>query len=1097
LLLSGPAFFIAEKMAQVTAQLGNMEIEEKKFGRRNHLVEIEKEVQRRWDEAKIFEGSVEEGKPKFMATFPFPYMNGMLHIGHGFTITKAEFATRYHRLKGENALFPFGFHCTGMPIQAAANRLKAELEEFGFPPQFPVEEVAPPPAPAAAAPGTDNKAKGKKSKLVAKTGGVARQYDILTKMIDDKELIPKFADPMFWLQYFPPFGEDHLRRFGLATDWRRSFITTDVNPFFDAFVRWQLNTLKERGRITRGKRPTVYSPMDKQSCADHDRASGEGSNPQEYTIIKLAVKTPLPERLSSLSGYNVYLAPATLRPETMYGQTNCFVLPDGDYGAYRINETDVFLISRRSALNLAYQDYSRKWGEVECLLELKGWDLLGLPLQAPNAVYDTVYTLPLLTISMGKGTGVVTSVPSDAPDDYAALRDLKQKAAMREKYNLTDEMVLPFEVVPIIDIPGYGSTSAVAVCDELKIASQNDKEKLAKAKDLVYLKGFYEGVLLVGSQAGKKVCDAKAAVRKELLEAGHAIPYWEPESTVMSRSGDECVVAQLDQWYMLYGVEDWKARVSAHIENPETFQTYNPVALGEYRSTLEWFKEWAPCRQFGLGTKLPWDTDFVVESLSDSTIYMAYYTIAHHLQGSVDGSKPGPHGITADDLTKEVFDYIYLKGPEPKASKISLSVWQELRKEFEYWYPMDLRVSGKDLIRNHLTMSLYNHAEIWADDPSKWPRSFFTNGHVQVDAEKMSKSKGNFLTLEYCFTEYGADATRFACADAGDSMDDANFSRDTANMAILRLTTEEEWIKKTLEELPHLRTGELNFNDKVFHAQMDDIIVCTAAHFDAMQWRDGFQTCFFELQIARDSYRDICTRGDFGLHKDVILRFIEAQTIMLAPICPHICEHFWTLLGKPGFVSNALWPAVTGPTDFTLLRASDFLAKSLKHFRDAVLKGDQAKGKKKPAAPAAEAKKPTHAHIYLANQFPAWQQTVLKFMATVFDPSTKSFPADFMANLKLLLNDHEDLKKMTKNVMQFASFVKADAELRGQEAIELSMPYDQKAVLESNKLYLLKTLELQEILFFYVDGGVSIEGSDPKKIEVAAPGKPTIYLYAL
>jgi leucyl-tRNA synthetase len=138
-------------------------------------------------------------------------------------------------------------------------------------------------------------------------------------------------------------------------------------------------------------------------------------------------------------------------------------------------------MSRRAAKNLAHQEVSRVWGQEECLVELKGWDLLGLPLQAPNAQFDTVYTLPLLTISMGKGTGVVTSVPSDAPDDYAALRDLKQKGPLREKYGIEDHMVMPFEVVPIIDIPGFGTTAAVKVCDDLKIVSQNDKEKLAKA----------------------------------------------------------------------------------------------------------------------------------------------------------------------------------------------------------------------------------------------------------------------------------------------------------------------------------------------------------------------------------------------------------------------------------------------------------------------------------------------------------------------------------------------------------------------------------------------------------------------------------------
>lgn len=79
-----------------------------------------------------------------------------------------------------------------------------------------------------------------------------------------------------------------------------------------------------------------------------------------------------------------------------------------------------------------------------------GSDLIGLPLSAPNSTFERVYTLPLLTISMGKGTGVVTSVPSDAPDDYVALREFQEKPLYREKFGLTAEMVEPFHVVPII-----------------------------------------------------------------------------------------------------------------------------------------------------------------------------------------------------------------------------------------------------------------------------------------------------------------------------------------------------------------------------------------------------------------------------------------------------------------------------------------------------------------------------------------------------------------------------------------------------------------------------------------------------------------------
>ena len=65
---------------------------------------------------------------RYMVTFPYPYMNGQLHLGHTFTISKCEFAVGFQRLKGKKCLFPFGFHVTGMPIKVREN-ISGDFEE--------------------------------------------------------------------------------------------------------------------------------------------------------------------------------------------------------------------------------------------------------------------------------------------------------------------------------------------------------------------------------------------------------------------------------------------------------------------------------------------------------------------------------------------------------------------------------------------------------------------------------------------------------------------------------------------------------------------------------------------------------------------------------------------------------------------------------------------------------------------------------------------------------------------------------------------------------------------------------------------------------
>jgi hypothetical protein len=153
--------------APAPAAAGGAGGEEQKTSRVRYdrLREIEVEMQGIWakspqdyNQADAPAKYTQEDKNKYLVTFPYPYMNGYLHLGHGFSLSKAEFQVRYQKQRGKNALFPQGFHCTGMPIQAAANRLKMEITSGK------TRSEQPKKAPAPVAPKVEEKKGGKGGK---------------------------------------------------------------------------------------------------------------------------------------------------------------------------------------------------------------------------------------------------------------------------------------------------------------------------------------------------------------------------------------------------------------------------------------------------------------------------------------------------------------------------------------------------------------------------------------------------------------------------------------------------------------------------------------------------------------------------------------------------------------------------------------------------------------------------------------------------------------------------------------------------------------------------------------------------------------------
>ena len=738
-----------------------------------------------------------------------------------------------------------------MPIKACADKLVDDVKRFGqnFE-RFDEEDEAAEdsgalPAPTQAVTKDDiTKFSSKKSKANAKTIKLKYQFQIMLALGIPREEIHKFADAEHWLQYFPGICKEDMNDFGARIDWRRSFVTTDANPYYDAFVRWQMNRLKELDKIQYGVRYTVYSPKDGQPCMDHDRTEGEGVVPQDYTALKLKVKKWAPQAAEIIKGKipdsaNVYFVPATLRPETMYGQTCCFVGPKIKYGIFKLAENEYYVVTKRAAWNMAFQGtffdsdhFPRSQSELQATVELTGTSVVGTLVIAPLSIHkDGVRILPMESVLPTKGTGVVTSVPSDSPDDYATVKDLAKKA---EYYGIQKEWAEK-EIPPIIETPSFGNLTAKYLVESMKINSPKDTKQLAEAKDLAYKEGYYKGKMLIGDFKGESVEVAKPKVKEALIKSGQAFEYAEPNGHVVSRSGDECVVAYLGQWFLNYGENDpeWRQRALDYVS--DGMELYSPETKNGFQKNLEWLNRWACARTYGLGSKLPWDPKFLVEGLSDSTIYPSYYTISHYLHSDIFGKTPGKFTIKPEQMLDEIWDYIFCRREltEELIHKSGIQKYELecMRREFEYWYPLDMRVSAKDLVPNHLTFFIYVHLAIFPRE--YWPLSIRVNGFLLLNGDKMSKSSGNFLTLRDAVKKYGADATRIAMADAGDGVDDPNFEETVANSSILRLFTLKEWIEEVTKD-QSLRTGPANaFWDKLFENEMNSLVLEAKQHYEA------------------------------------------------------------------------------------------------------------------------------------------------------------------------------------------------------------------------------------------------------------------------
>ncbi len=704
------------------------------------------------------------------------------------------------------------------------------------------------------------------------------------------DIILKFVEPIKIAKYFHQEIKTGMIEMGYSIDWSREFTTID--PVYKKFIEWQFQRLKNKKLIIQGSHPVGWCPNDQNPVSQHDTIGDVEPNFLEYIMIKFT--------------YEEYILPAaTLRPETIFGVTNLWINPELTYEIVKVfNEK--WIVSSECANKLKYLDMG-----LEYIGRINGDRLLFKKIRTIQG--DEIFTLPAKFVKSETGTGIVMSVPAHAPLDYQALEDIK-----KDNKNISIVKTIANEIKPVIVINGYGNMydkkiPSKEIINKLHIQDQNDPKLLNATKEL-YKKEFHHGKLneSCGKFVGKNISDVKDPIKKWILDNKNGKILFELTESTKCRCGTKCVVKLLNnQWFLDYSNKNWKNETIKHIKSMCIFP--NEIR-SEFDHVIDWLKEKACARKQGLGTALPWDKNWIIESLSDSTMYMPYYIIAKY----VNNKK-----ITAKNISTIFFDYILLGIGSIKnvveRCNIPENTLNEIRNEFLYFYPVDYRHSGRDLVPNHLTFFIMNHVAIF---PKKYlPKCIVVNGSILMNGKKMSKSMHNTIPLRGAIKEYGADPIRLSIIISSELLQDTDFNLKLIKTIQYKL---ESIFKKCSIYKPGIIEAT-SIEDRWFQSRFIIVISKVTESIKKMRLREALHMILFDFDSDINWYlRRMHAKQKFGTN-GIIHKFLLIRVLMLSPFAPHIAEEMWEKLGNSKMISEYKWPSVAYKFDEKAVCTENFL----------------------------------------------------------------------------------------------------------------------------------------------------------------------------
>ena len=971
---------------------------------------IEEKWRKRWTDDKLFETDPQSHKRKYFLTVAYPYPNSPQHVGHGRTYTLADVHARYKRMNNYNVLFPMGFHYTGTPIVSMSQRIKSNDLEL------------------------------------------IQTFQQIYKIPDD--IISNFKEPKKIASYFHQEIKQGMNEMGYSIDWRREFTTIDKG--YSKFISWQFRNLKKNGLIVQGSHPVGWCPQDQNPVSQHDTVGDIEPDLIEYVLVKFKFE-------------DQYVVPtATLRPETIFGVTNLWINPDIKYVIAQVNN-EKWIITKEAARKMEFLNAS-----VTLISEINGSDLIG------KSVFDEkrkqqVPIFPASFVDPNNGTGIVMSVPAHAPYDYQALVDLRKDDNTLRKYNITGNVV-PIKIIQTDAYPSNESSAAETIVTSYSIRDQNDP-KLEEATNKLYSDEFHNGKVLpdIDEIGNLSVIEARETIKAKKISQGIGTTMYELKNAVKCRCGTNCVVKLLtNQWFINYGDENWKKLAYELIDKMEIL----PEEIRqEFTNVIDWLKERACARKSGMGTKLPWDNEWIIESMADSVIYMAYYLLSRHISNNQD-LQNNEDKVLADNLNDNFFDYVLLGKNDPdivaKESKISIQLLEKIKNEFVYFYPVDSRHSGRDLVPNHLAFFIFNHAAIFPKD--KWPKQIVVNGSVLMEGKKMSKSLGNIIPLRHAIEEYGADSIRLTMLASAEILQDSDFSFDLVKGIRAKLFEIYRNINAHLDIFRVQSSLDVDLEDVWISSRLQKVIMDTTSAIEKFRIREALHNILYLMDNDLEWYEKRKLAKNKSIFNSYLKEFIETRIKLLSPFAPYFCEEVWEIMGNDSYVSLAQWPEINQSKITLKSEDNERLIQSIIFDIQKITKVTKMVPKK--------------ISIYTASSIKC------TLYRKILDRIQRQATPNFGQIMKEFVNDNE-VKDLVKRNPDLVKKIIDDILSESVDVRERRMKidsFDEKIPLEDGKSLLVSEVGNNQ-LELYIYSEDDNDKYDPKqKSKFARPYKPAIYI---